>query len=55
LFTDEVLAVLGATGSLLVLAIGLKLLDVVHIRIVNLLPALFLAPLVAGILESVAL
>jgi uncharacterized membrane protein YqgA involved in biofilm formation len=51
LFTDEVLAVLGATGSLLVLAIGLKLLDVAHVRIVNLLPALFLAPLVAGLLE----
>jgi uncharacterized protein len=51
LFTDEVLAVLGATGSLLVLAIGLKLLDIVHIRIVNLLPALFIAPLVAGVLE----
>ena len=52
LFTDEVLAVLGATGSLLVLGIGLKLLDVVHIRIVNLLPAVFIAPFVAGVLES---
>ena len=51
LFTDEVLAVLGATGSLLVLAIGLKLLDMAHIRIVNLLPAVFIAPLVAGVLE----
>jgi uncharacterized protein len=53
LFTDEVLAVLGATGSLLVLAIGMKLLDIVHIRIVNLLPALFIAPVVAGVLENV--
>lgn len=52
LFTGEVLAVLGATGSLLVLAIGLKLLDVVHVRIVNLLPALFIAPVVAGVLEG---
>ena len=52
LFTDEVLAVLGATGSLLVLAIGLKLLDIVHIRIVNLLPAVFIAPVVAGFLEN---
>lgn len=52
LFTDEVLAVLGATGSLLVLAIGLKLLDIVHMRIVNLLPALFLAPVAAGVLEK---
>jgi uncharacterized membrane protein YqgA involved in biofilm formation len=51
LFTDEVLAVLGATGSLLVLAIGLKLLDMAHVRIVNLLPAVFIAPLVGGVLE----
>jgi uncharacterized membrane protein YqgA involved in biofilm formation len=52
-FTEEVLAALGATGSLLVLAIGLKLLDMAHVRIVNLLPALFIAPVVAGLLENV--
>lgn len=51
-FTPEVLALLGATGSLLVFAIGLKLLDIVHVRIVNLLPAIFIAPLVAGVLEQ---
>ena len=48
--TAEVLAQLGATGSLLVLGIGLRLLDVVPVNVVNLLPALFVATGVAAIL-----
>jgi uncharacterized membrane protein YqgA involved in biofilm formation len=51
--TAEVLAELGAVGSLLVLGIGLRLLDVAHIRVVNLLPAIVIAPLVAGIVDSI--
>jgi uncharacterized protein len=50
--TAEVLAELEAVGSLLVLGIGLRLLDVAHIRVVNLLPALVIAPLVAGAVDS---
>ena len=51
--TAEVLAELGAVGSLLVLGIGLRLLDVAHIRVVNLLPAIVMAPLVAGVADAV--
>jgi uncharacterized protein len=53
LMTPEVIAQLGATGSLLVLGIGLMLLDLVRVRIVNLLPALLIGPLLAGILDLI--
>ncbi len=49
LLTPEVLAELGAVGSLLVLGIGLRLLDVARVRVVALLPALFIGPLIAGL------
>ena len=52
LMTDEVLAVLGAVGSLLVLGIGLRLLDIARIRVVALLPALLIGPVIAGVLEA---
>lgn len=52
LMTTEVLALLGAVGSLLVLGIGLRLLDIARIRVVALLPALFIGPAIAGVLES---
>lgn len=51
LVTPEVLAQLGATGSLLVLGIGFRLLDIARIRIVSLLPALLVGPVVAGLIE----
>lgn len=54
LMTTEVLAVLGGVGSLLVLGIGLRLLDVARIRVVALLPALFIGPAIAGIIESLS-
>ena len=50
--TDEVLAQLGATGSLLILGIAFRLLDIVRIPIANLLPAIPLAMVVAGIVAS---
>ena len=50
--TTEVLAELGVIGSLLVLGIGLRLLEIKEVAVVNLLPALFLGPLVAGIVDS---
>lgn len=51
LMTGEVQAVLGAVGSLLVLGIGLRLLDIARVRVVALLPALLIGPLIAGVIE----
>ena len=52
LMTEAVLAELGATGSLLVIGIALRLLGVVQIRVVSLLPALPLAMAAAGAVDS---
>jgi uncharacterized membrane protein YqgA involved in biofilm formation len=52
--TAEVLAQLGATGSLLVAGIALRLLDIAEVRVVNLLPALVIGPLLAGVVASLA-
>ncbi|MDQ3783634.1 MAG: DUF554 domain-containing protein [Actinomycetota bacterium] len=49
----EALAQLGAVGSLLILGIGLRLLDIARIRVVNLLPAVLLAPIAAGLLDRI--
>jgi uncharacterized protein len=53
LMTAEVLAVLGAVGSLLVLGIGLRLLDIARVRVVALLPALLIGPVIAGVIEAI--
>jgi uncharacterized membrane protein YqgA involved in biofilm formation len=50
--TGEVLAELGAVGSLLVMGIGFRLLDIVEVRVVNLLPAILVAPLLAGVVDA---
>jgi uncharacterized membrane protein YqgA involved in biofilm formation len=50
--TAEVLAELGAVGSLLVLGIGFRLLQIARIRVVNLMPALFIAPTIAGVWDT---
>lgn len=50
--TTEVLAELGVIGSLLVLGIGLRLLEIKEVAVVNLLPALVLGPVVAGVVDS---
>jgi uncharacterized protein len=47
--TDPMLAALTATGGFLVMAIGLRLLELRQVRVANLLPALVLAPLVVGL------
>lgn len=51
--TSEVLAQLGAVGSLLVLGIGLRLLEIKEIRVVALSPALILGPVIAGIVDNI--
>ncbi len=53
--TTEVLAMLGAVGSLLILAIGLRLLEIARVRIVNLLPAVIIGPLIGGIYAEIFL
>jgi len=53
LMTPEVLAQLGAVGSLLVLGIGLRLLDIARIRIVSLMPALIVGPAIAGVVDTI--
>ena len=55
LMTAEVIAQLGAVGSLLVLGIGLRLLDIARVRIVSLMPALIIGPAIAGAVEAVFL
>lgn len=47
--TDPMLAALTATGGFLVMAIGLRLLELRQVRVANLLPALVLAPMVVGL------
>ena len=52
LITGEVLAQLGAVGSLLILGISLRLLDLVRVRIVALLPSLVFACAAAGVVDA---
>jgi uncharacterized protein len=51
--TPAVVAAMTAVGGLLVIAIGLRLLGLVRIRVANLLPAVLLAPLATGLLTAV--
>jgi uncharacterized membrane protein YqgA involved in biofilm formation len=51
--TRGVVAAMTAVGGLLVIAIGLRLLDLARIRVANLLPAVVLAPLATGLLAAV--
>lgn len=48
LLAPEVLAQLSVAGSILVLGIGIRLLEIKEIQVVNLLPAAFIAPAIAG-------
>lgn len=54
LLTSEVLAQIGVTGSVLVLGIGLRLLELKDVRVVALLPALLFASVAAAIVDGVA-
>jgi uncharacterized membrane protein YqgA involved in biofilm formation len=51
LMSTEVLAQLGAVGSLLVMGIGLRLLEMARVPVVNLLPALVVGPVVTSIVD----
>lgn len=50
-FTDPMIAELTATGGVVLLAIGLRLLELKQIRAANLLPALFVAPAAITIMD----
>lgn len=52
LLNEEVLAQLGTVGSLLVLGIALRLLELADIKVINLVPALVLAVLGAGAVQA---
>ena len=53
LMTADVTAMLGAVGSLLVLGIGFRLLNVVQIHVVSLMPALLIGPVVEGVYQAI--
>lgn len=53
ILTPEVLAQLGVVGSLLVLGIGLRLLEIKEVRVVALSPALIFGPAIAGIVDAI--
>ena len=51
-FTPEVVAAMTAAGGLMILAIGLRLLELRRIRVGNLLPALILAPAAVALFQA---
>lgn len=53
LMTADVTAMLGAVGSLLVLGIGLRLLNIARVHVVSLMPALFIGPIVEGVYQAI--
>lgn len=53
LMTDEVVAQLETVGSVLVLGIGLRLLELSDVKVVNLVPALFIAGIAAGVVSAI--
>lgn len=54
-FTPPMLAVLSATGALLIIGIGLTLLDLKKIRLANYLPALVIGPAIVAVLGALGL
>ncbi|HEY8476478.1 MAG TPA: DUF554 domain-containing protein [Chloroflexota bacterium] len=54
LFTDPVVAAMNATGGLLLLGIGLRLLEIKALRVTNMLPALAVAPALVALKDLVA-
>ncbi len=51
-FTDEMIAALTAAGGLLILGIALRLLDLKHVRVGNMLPALAIAPAAVWLMQT---
>jgi len=51
-FSPEMIAALTAAGGVLILGIGLRLLELIEIRVANLLPALVLAPAIVAVMQA---
>jgi uncharacterized membrane protein YqgA involved in biofilm formation len=51
-FSDAMIAALTAVGGILILAIGLRLLELRMVRVGNLLPALVLAPATVAVMQA---
>ena len=54
-FTVPMINELTATGGVVLLAIGLRLLDIKQIRAANLLPSLFIAPALVALLNALGI
>jgi uncharacterized protein len=53
ILTQPMISEITATGGLLIVGIGLKVLDLVQIRLANFLPALVIAPLMTKLLAGI--
>ncbi len=51
-FSDAMVAAMSAVGGILILGIGLRLLELRHVRVGNLLPGLALAPAAVAVIET---
>jgi len=54
-FTEPMITELTATGGVVLLAIGLRLLDLKRIRAANLLPAIFVAPVAVALMDALGI
>jgi uncharacterized protein len=54
-FTGPMIAEMTATGGVVLLAIGLRLLELKRIRAANLLPALFIAPALVALMDALGI
>ena len=51
-FTPPMVTEMTAAGGVVLLAISLRLLDLKEVRAANLLPAIFIAPIVVGVMQA---
>lgn len=54
-FTEPMITELTATGGVVLLAVGLRLLDLKRIRAANLLPAIFVAPAAVALMDALGI
>jgi uncharacterized membrane protein YqgA involved in biofilm formation len=54
-FTEPMITELTATGGVVLLAVGLRLLDLKKIRAANLLPAIFVAPAAVALMDALGI
>ena len=54
-FTEPMIIEMTATGGVVLLAIGLRLLDLKRIRAANLLPAIFVAPAAVALMDALGI